>query len=487
MYGSRKACAGRYALQAGMVGAANVDRMIELTCHGAAGEVTGSCHLLTVGTHRLLLDCGLFQGSREDEARNGLPFPFDPGDIDAVVLSHAHLDHCGRLPLLVRGGFRGPILCHPATIDLLRVLLKDAAWLEAGETERENRRRRAAGKATVEPLFVLADVEAVMRRVQPLAFDQEEEVLPGVMARLLPAGHILGAASVQLDIAHAGRRRRLVFSGDIGPDATALLPPPVPPVHADVVLMESTYGDRNHRPREDTLAEIGEILAAAARSGGNLLVPSFAVGRAQELLLLLAEHADAWRMDRWCIFLDSPMAIEATAIHRRHAELARDGTRWLSSGAARRRLRLHEVADASQSMRLNDVRGGALIIAGSGMCTGGRILHHLRHNLPRRECHVMIVGYQSQGSLGRRLVDGAQFVRVYGRDVRVAATIHTVGGLSAHAGQDDLANWYARIGGRPAVHLVHGESRGRDGLAARLQRDHGVIAGKPMPGERIAL
>lgn len=461
--------------------------MIELTCLGAAGEVTGSCHLLRVGEHRLLLDCGLFQGSREDEARNAAPFPFDPATLDAVVLSHAHLDHSGRLPLLVRAGFRGPIHAHPATIDLIRVLLKDAAWLEAGETERDNRRRRTAGRPPLEPLFTLADVEAVMRLVRPLPFNEDTLLLPGVVARLLPSGHILGAGSVQLDLDHDGRRRRLVYSGDLGPDATALLPPPVSPRHADVVLMESTYGDRNHRPRVATLAEIGAIMHAAAESGGNLLVPSFAVGRAQELLLLLAEHADAWRMDRWHVFLDSPMAIEATAIHRRHAELVRDGTRWLPADDARRRLRLHELQDASQSMRLNGVRSGALIIAGSGMCTGGRILHHLRHNLPRRECHVMIVGYQSHGSLGRRLVDGAESVRIHGRDVRVAATVHTVGGLSAHAGQDDLAAWYARIGGHPRVHLVHGEARGRDGLAARLLRDHGVTAGKPVPGERMVL
>ena len=462
---------------------------MELTCYGAAGEVTGSCHHLRCGDHRLLLDCGLFQGTREEEARNARPLPFDPAAIDAVVLSHAHLDHCGRLPLLVRGGFRGPVYTHPVTIDLVRILLRDAAWLQAADVERENRRRAQRGKPPVKPLFDQDDVDAVMRLMRPLPFGGREEILPGIAVSLGHAGHILGAASVLLELQEGGVRRRLLYSGDIGPDATALIPDPSPPEAADVVLMESTYGDRDHRSREDTLEEIGRVLAAAWDDGGNLLVPSFAIGRTQELLALFARNRERWKLDRWRIFLDSPMAIEATAVHHRHIEQFRDDARAMLGSRDLHELlpNLHETRDTAQSIRLNSVRGGALIIAGSGMCTGGRIIHHLANNLPRRGSHVMIIGYQSHGTLGRRLVDGAETVRIHGDDVRVAARIHTIGGLSAHAGQSELARWYGTIDGRPPVHLVHGEARGRDGLAARLKADYGVAAGLPDYGDTIPL
>lgn len=462
---------------------------MHLTFFGAAGEVTGSCHLVQLGRHRLLLDCGLFQGSREDEARNAERLPFDPGSIDAVVLSHAHLDHCGRLPVLVRGGFRGPIYSHAASIDLVRILLKDAAHLEAADVERENKRREARGNPPLKPLFDMEDVDRVMRRMRPLAFNAPEEILPGVVAELHRAGHILGAASVVLSATTGGRRHRLVYSGDVGPDGMTLLPDPQPPRSADVVLLESTYGDRNHRTHADTLREIGEVMDAAWEAGGNLLIPSFAIGRAQELLALFARHRETWQLDRWRIFLDSPMAIQATNIHHRHADVFRDSARSFIGTRELHDLlpNLHETPETTQSMRLNDIHRGALIIAGSGMCTGGRILHHLRRNLPRPECHVMIVGYQSHGTLGRRLVDSAQFVRIYGSDVRVAAKIHTIGGLSAHAGQDELASWYGHIDKHPPVYLVHGESRGREGLAARLLSDYGVNAALPDYAERIEL
>lgn len=462
---------------------------MELTCYGAAGEVTGSCHHLRCGDHQLLLDCGLFQGAHRDESRNARPLPFDPAAIDAVVLSHAHLDHCGRLPLLVRGGFRGPIHTHPVTIDLVRILLRDAAWLQAADADRENRRRAQRGKPPVQPLCDQGDVDAVMKQMRPLPFDTDEDILPGITVSLSLAGHILGAASVHLQLQEGGHRRSLLFSGDIGPEGTALVPDPEPPRAADLVLMESTYGDRDHRSREDTLDEIGEVLDSAWHNGGNLLVPSFAVGRTQELLALFARNRERWNLDRWRIFLDSPMAIEATAIHHRHIDQFREDARTMLGNRDLHGLlpNLHETPDTAQSIRLNSVRGGAMIIAGSGMCTGGRILHHLANNLPRRECHVMIIGYQSHGSLGRRLVDGAERVRIHGKEIRVAAAIHTVGGLSAHAAQSDLARWYGAIPGHPPVHLVHGEARGREGLAQRLQADYGVTAGLPGYGDAIPL
>lgn len=462
---------------------------MDISFLGAAGTVTGSCHLLRVGGRSLLLDCGMFQGRAEDEARNHDPFPFDAAALDAVVLSHAHIDHSGRLPLLVRRGFSGPIHATPATIDLLRVLLRDAAHLHEADAERENRRRMRAGKGLVKPLFTADDAEDALRRVRPLDFDRPADILPGVRVTLLPAGHILGAASVVLELEEDGRRRRVAFSGDIGQDDSCMLPAPVPPACADLVLLESTYGDRNHRTRADTVREIGEVLERAWEAGGNLLVPAFAIGRTQELLTLFARHYREWGLGRWLIFVDSPMAIQANAAHLRHHGLLNDEARALFDGRDLRDMlpNLRETAGTDESMRINSIRRGALVIAGSGMCTGGRILHHLRHNLWRRECQVMIVGYQGEGTLGRRLVDGAERVTIHGDEIRVAAGIHTVGGLSAHAGQDGLAAWYGAIAGRPPLVLVHGEARGRDGLAARVRGEFGIQARMPEIGERIAL
>ncbi len=456
---------------------------------GAAGTVTGSCFHLRVGGQQLLLDCGLFQGRREQEKLNRGLLPFDPATLGAVVLSHAHLDHSGRLPILVRRGFRGPIHATPASIDLLRVLLADAARLQEADAERENRQRQRLGKGMVKPLFTAADADAVMRRMRPLDFDAPTAILPGVRATLVPAGHILGAASIVLDLEEDGRRRRLAFSGDLGQHDSWMLPGPRAPDRADLVLLESTYGDRNHRARADTLDEIAEVLDGAWEAGGNLLVPAFAVGRTQELLVLFAQHREQWKLDRWRLFVDSPMAIQATAAHQRHAELFNDQAGRLLANRSLAELlpNLRETADIEDSMGINDIRRGALVIAGSGMCSGGRILHHLRHNLSRRECRVMIVGYQAEGTLGRRLVDGAGTVRIHGEEIRVEACIHTIGGLSAHAGQDGLAAWYGAIAGRPPLVLVHGEARGRDGLAARVQGEYGIQALRPALGDRIPL
>ena len=462
------------------------ERDLELTCYGAAGEVTGSCHHLRVGSRQLLLDCGLFQGTREEEARNARPLPFDPAAIDAVVLSHAHLDHCGRLPLLVRGGFRGPIHTHPVSIDLVRILLRDAAWLEAADVERENRRRAQRGKPPLQPLFEQADVDAVMRQMRPLPFGGRDEILPGITVSLSQAGHILGAASVLLDLQEGGVRRRLLYSGDIGPDGTALIPDPDPPAAADLVLMESTYGDRNHRSFEATLDELQAIFRAAADSGGNILIPAFAVGRTQDLLYLMAEHYADWRLDQWQVFLDSPMAIEATGIYSQHrhlyrAELFREGQHWpvLPNFAA--------TASSEESMSLNRIESGAVIIAGSGMCTGGRIRHHLKHNVWRPQCHVIMIGYQAHGTLGRRLVDKAPRIRLWGETIQVNATVHTVGGLSAHADQDGLLDWYGNFAARPPVYLVHGEEKARLALSDELQKRYGIEAHRPKLEEVVEL
>src|SRR5690606_27256621 len=395
--------------------------------HGAAGEVTGSCHEVEANGHRLLLDCGMIQGSEEDERRNFQPFPFDVHALDAVVLSHAHIDHCGRLPVLVKRGYKGPIWTHWATADLLRVMLEDAASLAEMDAERDNRHRRN-GRSDHQPLFTRGEVGQVLRQVRCLGYGQREEILPGVFLTLRDAGHILGSASVQLEAMEPAGRRVLAFSGDIGPRGTPILRDPEPVPEADLVLLESTYGSREHRERGATLREIGEVLDHAWADGGNVIIPAFAVGRSQELLYWFARQWDEWKMSRWRIFLDSPMAMKVVEVYGRHESLFDEDAQRVWNGRPHpfRLPNLHLTPEVAQSQAINNVRGGAIIIAGSGMCNGGRVRHHLRQNLGRRQAHVMFVGYQARGTLGRRLVDGAETVRLFGEEIRVNAARHTV-------------------------------------------------------------
>ncbi len=444
---------------------------MQLEFFGAAGEVTGSCHVLRVGRSTLLLDCGLIQGGPSPHERNRAPFPFEPGSVDAVVLSHAHVDHCGRLPLLRQQGFRGPIYATAATRDLARILLADSAKLAERDAERENRRRaRDGNKRRVEPLYSTEDAEATLRQFRAVPYGRPVTVCDGVELRFRDAGHILGSASAWLDLNEGDLHRRLVFSGDLGQYDSPILRDPEPGDGADLVLMESTYGDRRHREREQTLVEFGEILEACRGSGGNVLIPAFAVGRSQELLYELGTHFEAWRLGDWQIFLDSPMAIEATGVYWDHADL-------YDEEAARFRRRAHSLPPlpnlklcrtAEESMAVNRIREGAIVIAGSGMCTGGRIVHHLKHNLERPECHLIFTGFQAQGTLGRALVDGRESVRIHGDELDVAMQVHTLGGFSAHGDQSDLLRWYEGVGGRPPVWLVHGENAASAGLEDAL-------------------
>jgi metallo-beta-lactamase family protein len=460
---------------------------MQLEFFGAAGEVTGSCHIVRAGGRQLLLDCGMIQGGPDAAARNRRAFPFEAGSIDAVVLSHAHVDHCGRLPLLVARGFRGPIYTNAACADLLPILLRDAAELAVREAERANR-ELSRDDERVTPLFEPADVDAVMRQVRRVAYDTSFVPLPGFTVRVREAGHIMGSSSIEMWIEEAGVRRKLVFSGDLGQYDTPILHDPFAFASADLVLMESTYGDRRHRGREDTARELGTILEQAARDGGNVIVPAFAIGRSQELLYLLARHYGEWRLARWKIFLDSPMAIAASRVYWKHPErFDEEATRLRESFRGMPPLpNLVLTQSADESRAINQVRGGAIIIAGSGMANGGRILHHLKHNLERPECHVVIVGFQAPGTLGRQLVDRMPEVRIHGRPVRVAAQVHTLGGLSAHGDQEQLLRWYDSFQDRPPVYLVHGEPQAADALADKL-RERGARATVSRPGSQIDL
>ena len=458
---------------------------MDIEFFGAAGEVTGSCHILRVQGRTVLLDCGLIQGSRKDEARNADPFPFDASAVDAVVLSHAHLDHCGRLPLLVKRGFRGPVYAHEATCELAAILLADAAHLAERDAEYQTRK---TGKK-VKPLYTMAEGEAVMRQMQGMKYRQTFEVVPGVKVCFHDAGHILGSCTVQLWVEENGREKKVVFSGDLGQYDTPILKDPECIDEADVVLMESTYGDRRHRSREQTVIEIGEIISEVRAGKGNILIPAFAIGRTQEVLLLLAKHFDEWDLGRFRVFLDSPMAIETTKVYWEHPALYdEEATRLRRENGGMPLLpNLKLSRDTQDSMAINRIQSGAIIIAGSGMCNGGRIIHHLKHNLPSAQNHVIIVGYQAFGSLGRKLVDGFESVRIHGEEVPVRARIHTVGGLSAHGDQDDMARWYECMKNRPPVCLVHGEREAQSAFKAFLESRFGTHVSLPDPGSRLDL
>jgi len=460
---------------------------MEIEFYGAAGEVTGSCHVLRHAGHQVLIDCGMVQGGHATATRNREEFPFNPQSLDAVFLTHAHIDHSGRLPLLVQRGFRGAIYTNAACRDLLPILLYDSADLARREVERLNRHLEP-GEPAAEPLFTEDDVEQCLKLLRVLRYDTEYAPFPGMTVRVREAGHILGSSSLEFELQELDIVRRVVFSGDLGQYDSPILQDPYAFKTADLVVMESTYGDRNHRERSATIQELGEIIDRADQDRGNIIIPAFAVGRSQELLYLLGQHAKEWNLHRWKIFLDSPMAIKASEIYWRHPErYDEEASRMrgdFESMPNLPNLVLTRTADESRSINLH--RSHALIIAGSGMCNGGRVLHHLIQNLPRAECHVVFSGYQAPGTLGRALVDHAHRVTIHGTSVPVQATVHTVGGLSAHGGQRDLLRWYDSFEGHPPVCLVHGEPEPARLLQAELQR-RGARISIPHRGDIIDL
>lgn len=459
-----------------------MDHSLTLAFHGAARTVTGSCMEVRYGKRRLLVDCGLFQGSRTLETLNRDPFAFDAASLDAVILTHAHIDHSGLLPKLVRDGYRGSIWCTAPTRDLLAHMLPDAGRIQESEAERRNRRADRADEDPVEPIYTEADSVAAWRQCRTAPLDTWFEPAPGVMTRLWNAGHILGSASVELEIDGT----RLLFSGDIGPEHKAFHPDPEGPAGLDHVVCESTYGDRL---REDITIEErrtvleAEIKAALTR-GGNLVIPVFALERTQELLLDIATLINSGRLRHTDVFIDSPLATRATSVFAKHQKELED----LGSGEIFRHPGFHYVEDAAQSMRLNSL-SGAIILAASGMCEAGRIRHHLRHNLPRRESTILFVGFQAAGTLGRAIVDGAGRVRISGRDVAVRAQVRRIDSYSAHGDRDDILAWLAaRAPIAGTLFLTHGEADSIEALRRELQSE-GFAARIVTPeiGERYAL
>lgn len=454
----------------------------EITFHGAARTVTGSCMELRVGKSRMLIDCGLFQGSRTLEALNAETFGFDAARLDAVIVTHAHIDHSGLLPRLAREGYTGPLWCTAPTRDLLGCMLPDAGRIQESETERRNRRADRADEPQVEPIYTEEDAKQACALARPVALERWFEPMPGVRARLWNAGHILGSASVEIE---AGRTR-LLFSGDIGPEHKAFHPDPDAPQNFDHVICESTYGNRS---REHVMIDerrrllLAEIKAAMTR-GGNLVIPVFALERTQELLLDVAMLINTGQLPHTQVFIDSPLASKTTGVFARHAAELED----MGSGEIFRHAAFHYVGSTSQSMRLNSV-SGAIIMAASGMCESGRVRHHLRHNLGRRDSTVLFVGFQAVGTLGRTIMDGAARVRISGHDVAVRAQIRRLDSYSAHADQTDILRWIndrQPIDG--SIFLTHGESDAMKSLRRLLQQgDAAASIITPELGERYAL
>ena len=465
---------------------------------GAIQQVTGSCYLIeTYDKKNILLECGMQQGGdnedKDDDHGDSSPFAFNPETIDAVVISHAHIDHSGMLPRLVAEGFRGPIYATDATCELMELMLLDSAHIQEKDAEWENRWRARKGRKPIKPMYVSQDAERVMKQLVAVDYETLTKVVPDVKVSFHDAGHIIGSAIVKLEFHEPNDSvRTLVFSGDLGSTCSPLMKDPAILKHADVLMLESTYGDRDHRFNEDTLDELAEILQQAHEDGGNVLIPAFSVGRTQDILFHLGRFYQEGRLPQHTVYLDSPMAIRANDIYFRHRDDFDEENR-----AMLRKHNIYNVDDwlpilkltptPDESMAINKVKSGAIIVAGSGMCNGGRIIHHFKHNLWRENCHMIFTGFQAQGTTGRKIVDGAKTVRVFREDIMVGLKVHTLGGFSAHAGQSQLIKWASNFENHPELHLIHGEIDKMKILQSEFKKQLDWDVNIPELGDRIAL
>lgn len=463
--------------------------MIQLMFYGAAGEVTGSCTRVETSDARFLVDCGMFQGGRLAAQKNLRALHFPLSSIDFMVLTHAHLDHAGLIPRLVALGYRGPIYATAATVDLLAVMLLDAAYIQEKEAEwhnRNNRARNPRSLSNVAPLYTVEQARASLLSLVRVAYDQAFVPQPGIEVCFREAGHILGSAIVEVTADDHGQRRKLVFSGDIGQTMRPLVRDPAVIRSADLLVVESTYGNRAHRPINLTEDELVNILHdTLERRRGNVIIPAFAVGRAQEVVCVLADLVRQGRVPRLEIVVDSPMATAVSALTMQYDALWDEHTQVLLAWVSRHpeRVRLRFVQDVAESIALNTRRAGLVVISASGMCEAGRIKHHLRHNIDRPECSIVMCGFQAAGTLGRRLVDGAKMVTLFGDRLPVRAQVHTVGGLSAHADQPGLLAWLRHFDKPPArTFVVHGESEASRVFASAIESElgwHAVTVAEP--------
>ncbi|HEX5471543.1 MAG TPA: MBL fold metallo-hydrolase [Lacipirellulaceae bacterium] len=466
--------------------------MIKLGFYGAAGEVTGSCYILTTDRAQVMVDMGMHQGEKvADEHNRRLP-PADLSRINAVVLTHAHLDHCGRLPLLIQNGYRGEIHCTAPTSGITEIILRDSARLQAEDYARSLRHlhNHHNNRNHPEPLYSELDVEHTLPLLRTLAYDEVRTIADGISIKLVDAGHILGASSVQMTVNDGSRTITIVFSGDVGQVGAPILRDPVTPTPADVVLLESTYGDRDHQPLDRTVDQLLAILRDAQASGGKVIIPAFAVGRAQDLIFHIGEFLRNHQLKNINVYLDSPMARSVSALYSRYTNVydAR-ATELLSEHLQPLNFPgMSYIETVDESKQLNEAKGPMVVVAANGMCSGGRVMHHLLHNLPNPHTHVVIAGYQGQGTLGRRLVERANEVSIFGQRVSVHAKVHTLSGFSAHAGQTGLLNWAAPFQtSKPRFFLTHGEDRPRTALHDKLQARFNLNSAMPHYGEVVEL
>jgi metallo-beta-lactamase family protein len=451
---------------------------MKITFHGAAQTVTGSQHLLQVNGHRLLLECGLYQGRRQESFDRNRRFSYNPRDVDAVILSHAHIDHSGNLPNLVKQGFSGPVYATRATAHLSDVMLQDSGHIHESDAEYVNEKRKKRGERPVEPLYTVEDALQVQQYFQGVGYDEPFEVIPGVEARLVEAGHILGSAAVVLDIQENGRGRRVWFSGDIGRLNLPIVRDPVMPDGADYLIMETTYGDKDHASPLQAIDELREVVSETVRRGGKIIIPAFAVGRTQELVYDLHQMIDRREIPLVPIYVDSPLAVNISDIFREHPDFFDEEMRnFMAEDTSRSALGFELVTyvrSVEQSKALNRIKEPMVIISASGMAETGRILHHLKNNIEDRDNTILIVSWQAPGTLGRALADGIKHVKIFGESYERRARVARIDGLSAHAGQSLLKEYALAVKGRAKdVFLVHGEALPAQALTEKL-RDAGM-------------
>jgi metallo-beta-lactamase family protein len=503
---------------------------IEIQFLGAAGCVTGSQFLVTAGERRVLVDCGMFQGSPQEVERNFLPFAFEPEALDALLLTHAHLDHCGRVPALVRAGYRGPIHATRATVDLAEIVLRDSAKLQVEFTERWNRRHAARadqaaaeveseavaqetddpslperlrsappeGRTTIrQPLYDERDVDTTMQQARGCDYDEEVEITDGVTAVFHDAGHILGSAIIELRVTDGDRRRTIVFSGDLGRDSSPILRDPTPLTHADAVVVESTYGNREHGPHDEAIDGLATAIGEVAADEGVMLIPAFAIGRTQEVIWVLDELIRRRRIPRVPLYLDSPMASKATTVYVDHPEVYDEETAGLlrSGDSPLNYPGQHFTDSVEESKAIRHAKRPFMVVAASGMLTGGRVMHHLKDFLPDPHCTLLFIGYQGEGTLGRHIQDGGRTARIDGQEIDVRCRVRVISGFSAHADQHELEAWLAHIGragggsdGRPKrVFIVHGDPPAAEAFAGRIRSELGMEPHVPGHREAVAL
>lgn len=453
--------------------------MLKVTCFGAAKTVTGSNYLIETSRGKgLLVDCGLYQGSKEFELRNWEEWGYDPERVKSLILTHAHIDHSGRIPKLVKDGFRGRIITSPPTAELCGVMLLDSAHVQEMEAEWQTRKNERQGRQHVKPLYTRRDAEESLRYLAPTDLDQMIDIEPGIKTRLRNAGHVLGSSIAELWVEDEGKETKIVFSGDLGRRDALIVDDPEEIGEADYLFIESTYGDRRHRSFEESKAELLEAIQYAVSKNEKVIIPAFALERTQEILYLLGEFSRAGRLPRIPIYLDSPLAIRATEIFRKNKKYYDEAARAIVEQGFdpfdMPNLRL--TAKASESMKINRIKGSAIVIAANGMCTAGRIMHHLKHNLWRPGASIVIVGFQAQGTIGRQIVDGARTVTIFGEQIAVKAKIFTIGGFSAHADQADLLGWVDHFAktSKPRVFVIHGEPSASEALAAAIRERFGL-------------